>query len=200
MLNELVLNTDPRVQAIPIHELGDPLVDLRHQVELLYGPAPRMVSNTSYTKMRRSVYYKLLEAQRLLPTDFRICLREGLRTLFLQNFLFQDCWETIRTANPGWTNQAVYSEVIKTVSPVETLNGALNVPPHSTGAAADIYLVSQLGNPVNMDKANRKILSTAMEAAGFVNYPAENRHWSYGDRYWAFVKNKSNAFFNVIEG
>jgi D-alanyl-D-alanine dipeptidase len=26
-----------------------------------------------------------------------------------------------------------------------------------------------------------------MEGAGFVNYPTEWWHWSYGDRYWTFV-------------
>jgi zinc D-Ala-D-Ala dipeptidase len=25
-----------------------------------------------------------------------------------------------------------------------------------------------------------------MDAGGFINYPQEWWHWSYGDRYWAF--------------
>jgi D-alanyl-D-alanine dipeptidase len=34
---------------------------------------------------------------------------------------------------------------------------------------------------------NREILCDALTRAGFVNYPTEWWHWSYGDRYWAFV-------------
>jgi len=32
-----------------------------------------------------------------------------------------------------------------------------------------------------------------MAAAGFVNYPSEWWHWSYGDRYWAFTTGPSHA-------
>ena len=31
-------------------------------------------------------------------------------------------------------------------------------------------------------------MSRALSTAGFVNYPTEYWHWSYGDRYWAFAK------------
>ena len=32
-----------------------------------------------------------------------------------------------------------------------------------------------------------------MTATGFVNYPSEWWHWSYGDRYWAFIAGPSHA-------
>jgi D-alanyl-D-alanine dipeptidase len=41
----------------------------------------------------------------------------------------------------------------------------------------------------------RKIMSKALEDAGFVNYPTEYWHWSYGDRYWAYVKKQPNAIY-----
>ncbi len=34
--------------------------------------------------------------------------------------------------------------------------------------------------------------------AGFVNYPTEWWHWSYGDRYWAFVTGAPAALFGEI--
>ncbi|MFD3933175.1 M15 family metallopeptidase [Streptomyces sp. NPDC058614] len=40
---------------------------------------------------------------------------------------------------------------------------------------------------------NRDLLVRAMRAAGFVNYPTEWWHWSYGDRYWAFVAKAVHA-------
>lgn len=33
-------------------------------------------------------------------------------------------------------------------------------------------------------RRNREMLGAALTAAGFVNYPTEWWHWSFGDRYW----------------
>jgi zinc D-Ala-D-Ala dipeptidase len=79
------------------------------------------------------------------------------------------------------------------------------VPPHSTGGAIDLTLATNdgdeldMGTPVNASpeesqgacytsaqgisgKAirNRGLLIDAMRAAGFVNYPTEWWHWSFG--------------------
>ncbi|XLM22424.1 dipeptidase, partial [Chromobacterium piscinae] len=84
------------------------------------------------------------------------------------------------------------------------------VAPHPTGGALDVTLIDatgmelDMGCPFNADseesagacytdnpglsdqaRANRAVLIRAMQAAGFVNYPSEWWHWSYGDRYWA---------------
>ncbi len=44
-------------------------------------------------------------------------------------------------------------------------------------------------------KKNRQIMSKVLADAGFVNYPTEYWHWSYGDRYWAFMTGHANAFY-----
>jgi D-alanyl-D-alanine dipeptidase len=41
-------------------------------------------------------------------------------------------------------------------------------------------------------------LIDAMRAAGFVNYPTEWWHWSYGDRYWAYLLGKPAAIFGAV--
>jgi D-alanyl-D-alanine dipeptidase len=38
-------------------------------------------------------------------------------------------------------------------------------------------------------------LAAALSAAGFVNYPTEWWHWSYGDRYWAMVTGEPAALY-----
>jgi len=38
-----------------------------------------------------------------------------------------------------------------------------------------------------------------MEAAGFVNYPTEWWHWSFGDRYWAFCAGEHEAIYGACE-
>jgi len=43
--------------------------------------------------------------------------------------------------------------------------------------------------------ANRKTLTAALTNAGLVNYPTEWWHWSYGDRYWAFVTGAPHALY-----
>jgi zinc D-Ala-D-Ala dipeptidase len=44
-------------------------------------------------------------------------------------------------------------------------------------------------------RRNRGLLAAAMDHAGFVNYPAEWWHWSYGDRYWAFQTSRETALY-----
>lgn len=85
-------------------------------------------------------------------------------------------------------------------------------PPHSTGAAVDVTLVDNQGQPVNMGSAideisprsypdyfapssdpqgqafhaNRLLLKQIMLAAGFVQHPNEWWHFSLGDQMWAW--------------
>ena len=47
-------------------------------------------------------------------------------------------------------------------------------------------------------KHNRKILIRVMRRAGFVNYPREWWHWSYGDKCWAAVK-KINSIYGIVD-
>ena len=45
---------------------------------------------------------------------------------------------------------------------------------------------------------NRKILYDAMINAGFVNYPLEWWHYSYGDRMWAAYSKRTECFYDKI--
>ncbi len=55
---------------------------------------------------------------------------------------------------------------------------------------------SQTDHPVpEPARYNRDLLAAAMDAAGFINYPAEWWHWSYGDRYWAFQTSRDTALY-----
>ncbi|MCX7338902.1 MAG: hypothetical protein NTX76_06470 [Alphaproteobacteria bacterium] len=57
---DIVLISDPEVISIPIVENDEPLVDLRNQSVIAYGPSPEIEHNTDYTKVRRAVYEKLI--------------------------------------------------------------------------------------------------------------------------------------------
>jgi D-alanyl-D-alanine dipeptidase len=219
---DFVLIADPRVLAVSVIESGEPLVDLRGQTDILYGPSPEIENNQDYTWMRHSVFSKLKLAQSRLPSGLRICLYEGLRSIHLQRQLFEERWEKVKALRPNDSHEEIFNEVIQMVSPVTLLDGSLNVPPHSTGAAVDVYLVrSSDASPVDMGilakdwmtdvtgvlsythskliseeaRLHRQILSQCMEAVDFVNYPTEYWHWSYGDRYWAYMKQMPCAIF-----
>lgn len=220
---KIVLIADPAVLAIPIHENNEPLIDLANQKEIAYGPAPISPDNTDYTKMRKTVYDKLLQAQATLPEGFKFCLYEGTRSLELQQNIFQGRYDILRKASPKKSHEEVFIESTKFVSPVINIDGSKNVPPHSTGAAIDVYLIDNTGNVVDMGihlddtykditgeycktnsdvisdsaKIYRKIMNKALKDVGFVNYPTEYWHWSYGDRYWAYQTNQKYAIYGA---
>jgi len=48
-------------------------------------------------------------------------------------------------------------------------------------------------------KANRGTLFNCLREQGFINYPFEWWHWSYGDMYWAAVSNAPHAIYGAVE-
>lgn len=221
---EIVLIADPRILTIPIEECNEPLLDLSLQDEILFGPSPEIPNNVDYTKLRKTVYEKLYMAQKLLPHGVRFCLYEGYRSLELQALLFNQHQSDLKKANPTMTPETLFKETTKMVSPVVNLDGTKNIPPHSTGGAFDIYLINEDNQPLDMGihpanwmndiqgilsltdsqvistiaRQNRQIMTKALLTVGFINYPTEYWHWSYGDRYWAFHTEAPYAFYNIV--
>ncbi len=88
---------------------------------------------------------------------------------------------------------------------------------HQSGGAVDLTLCDMNGNPVDMGsmypakcpematsykvsmvaRKHRKTLLKAMCCEGFVNYPAEWWHFSYGDQMWAAYRFKRYAIYGV---
>ncbi|WP_043626773.1 M15 family metallopeptidase [Nonomuraea candida] len=211
-----VLLSDPRIAAIPVRECGEPLVDLRDEKTIrldarLADPAG------AYAHVRLGVGDRLAAAQAQLPRGLRLLLVEGHRPAFLQERYFTGCLSRMRDAHPGWPADLLRAEAGKYVSPPETA-------PHVAGGAVDVTLCAPdgtelpMGTEVNATppehgeecytdspaisaeaRGNRKALITAMTATGFVNYPTEWWHWSYGDRYWAYLTGASHARYGPID-
>lgn len=216
-----LLITDPKILQIPIHDNKEPLFDLKLQNIIAFD-----FNKTSddYTKVRKSVYKKLTEAQLLLPNNYKLCLFEGYRSLNMQKKLFQERYEQMKNLNKNWQHKDIFIETTKFVSPIINLDGSYNVPPHSTGAAIDVCLINNLGEILDMGLAlsdsfkdhngslsatdskmisveaqsNRKLMSNVLSMVNFINYPSEYWHWSYGDRYWAYYCNQKFAFYGSI--
>lgn len=92
--------------------------------------------------------------------------------------------------------------------------------PHQTGGAIDLTLVDKNGNELDMgtpfafhglcaqtdyrnitpaQRKNRDLLRKVLEYAGFINYPGEWWHYSYGDRAWAAYGKKRFAIYGRID-
>lgn len=90
---------------------------------------------------------------------------------------------------------------------------------HQTGGAIDLTLCKMDGTPLDMgteylehnsktvtdsneitleQRRNRDILFSVMQEAGFINYPGEWWHFSYGDKMWAAYKHKSYAIYDDV--
>lgn len=219
----ITLIADPKVLAIPIHPSDEALVDIGKEGFLCYGPSPEIKNNQDYTFMRKTVYEKIKEAQVLLPKGLRFCLYEGYRSLNLQKRLFETQYANVKKQHPHWTSTQLFNETTKLVSPAINQDGSANIPPHSTGGAVDLYLIDDRGKAVDMGihpkdwmqdlggqlsltdskrisalaREHRQLMSHALKEVGFVNYPTEYWHWSYGDKYWAYIQHQPYALYAI---
>ena len=220
----IALIADPAILAISIRDNGEPMIDIGPLGTLRIGPSPEIPNNRDYTKMRKTVYEKLLQAEKSLPEGLHFCLYESFRSLTLQKMLFDARYAKLKKHYPDWSHTDLFRETTRLVSPVMMPNGEPNTPPHSTGGAIDVYLVDAEGNALEMGihpkdwmddntgersltasttisataRKNRDIMSHALATAGFANYPGEYWHWSYGDRYWAWQQGQSHAIYDSV--
>ncbi len=215
-MDEIILISDPRVLEIPINEIGDPLVDLHDYPEIAIDNRKAKDSD-SYFLVRKTIAEKLIEISQNLIDDLRLLVIEGYRPLSLQTKYFTRYSRELEIAHPDWDKEKIHNEVSKFVAPPDI------ILPHSTGGAVDLTLVKDdgteldMGTSLNVDpeesknacftfaanisesaKKNRQALIDNMSKFGFVNYPSEWWHWSYGDRYWAYTKNKPPAIYGSI--
>jgi zinc D-Ala-D-Ala dipeptidase len=209
-----ILVDDPRVLGVPIQECDEPLVDLREYPLLVTTDHPKAQSQAK-TRLhcREGVAQRLLLADTRLPEGVRLLIVECHRPLELQDEYWETQLETLRERHPDWPEDKLAEENAKFVAPPEI------VPPHSTGGAVDLVLVDARGKELDMGSAlnekgplmrtdagglpkeakrNRILLLEALESAGFVNYPHEWWHFSYGDRYWAYARDESAAIYGAV--
>ena len=208
------------IHEVPIQENGEPLVDLQDQTVIAYKSSYAALY-PGCTKVRKTVYEKLRAAQDLLPAGIRFEMQIGLRSLKMQAELFEQMLQNIDQKCPHLNEKERFFEASKFTAPVKTWEGVQNVPPHSTGGAIDVFLIDEHGDPLDMGddpndfyneeiiqtesplisalaRQNRTILGTALSAVGFVNYPGEYWHWSYGDRRWAFVLKSEYSIYGPV--
>jgi len=222
----LVEMMDIRVQNIPVEDCEEPLIDIATSGLIAYGPPPECPETAPFYRMlREGVVYKLEKAQQRLPKGLQLRLYEGFRSPNVQKVLFAGQLQRVRQENPFQDDAWCYMQAAKLASPLNTFEGDDIIPPHSTGGAIDIEIVDETGNPLdfgmklsdwgvvppelcatafdglsNIVKGNRELLAEALTAEGFVNYPREWWHFSYGDQYWAHATGSTKALYGTVYG
>ena len=200
-----ILLSDPRVSAVPLSDNGEPLVAL----DASFGPARALV--------RQGLATRLAEAQGYLSGGLRLHVVEGHRSVADQQAIIASYSAEVCAARPGISPGDLDRLVSRFVAPVA-------VAPHVAGAAIDVTLVfaggqeADMGTPIDATpeqsggacyfaatginpfaRSHRRLLATVLTWSGFVNYPTEWWHWSYGDRYWALNTGAPAAVYGPVE-
>ena len=207
------------VTQYPVIDIQEELVALRDEVDIEVDLSRHFIyqHDEPISLVRKTVRDRLIEAQSQLPTHLRLLVREGHRPEFVQIKLFDEYKEELQKKFPDYSEQALDEEVAKFVAPPE-------IAPHGTGGAVDLTLFDltkdsevDMGTLFNQDPTscdyatfthaqnigkeashNRELLIEVMTIAGFVNYPTEWWHWSYGDKYWAFTTKSDFAIYDRV--
>jgi len=228
--------------SIEIDECGEPLLPFFEEF-LCLEPHPYLSLGAPYGEnmhpwyLRSGVIDRLLIAQKYLSFDssgLQLAVFDSWRPIPVQAFMVkysidEQCSKRgIKVEDENYTERL--QEVIDDVNrfwAVPTLD-PLSPPPHSTGAAIDLTLADELGNPLDMGgeidfigdaslpnyfqfvptlnrSANellfnfrRSLLYKCMNKAGFSQHPNEWWHFSYGDQLWGWVNNSQKAIYGGV--
>jgi D-alanyl-D-alanine dipeptidase len=207
LLNKLI--------QIPVIDNGEKLVSIRKSCpELVMEICQLGEQNANReTMLRKTVANMLTKAQMLLPDGYRFKIWEAHRPIEKQEFMRKKYLEQLIAANPKKPKDKLERERDMYVARLDI------IPPHLTGGAVDLTIIGPNQKEMDMGtgyldfseeththapninwlaKGNRKLLLEAMEGSGFVNYSYEWWHWSYGDRYWAYMMNKDKSIYGPI--
>jgi zinc D-Ala-D-Ala dipeptidase len=214
-VTDIITLSDARVAAVTERECGEPLVDLRGTPGVFLD-ARQADPDGSWARLRSGALDRLLQAQSLLPAGIRFLVVEGYRPPALQRRYFDQYAATLRAAHPDAPPDRIRELASAYISPPE-------VAPHVSGGAVDLTLCTAdgtelpLGTEVNATpeesagacrtgaadigaqaRTHRELMALALTTAGFVNYPTEWWHWSYGDRYWALLSGAPAARYGPV--
>jgi D-alanyl-D-alanine dipeptidase len=200
-----------KIREIKINENNEPLILIIENEKLVLLKEHKFLMPL----LRKSVSDLLTQASQSLPAGYKILVVTTYRPLWMQKKLWKNrLWQMAKK----YPFKMIFNysnwkrEVRKYTSPPGGSS-------HQCGAAVDVTLVDENKNRVDMgtmltdfgekvntyskqisprQKENRKVLLDTMTKAGFVNYPLEWWHYSFGDRMWAAYSEKTECFYGPI--
>ena len=208
--------------------IDSPLVEITNDlgfiIDLQY-PKLNLKNTIDKCLVRKEVLDKLKKARSYLPKNLTFKIWDAYRPLALQEELYYMYKESIlKEFNLINSDQEIQDNFVKNYVSLPRKEEHL-VPLHATGGSIDLSLVNmENGKDLDMGisfdsfskltytdsfekngmdtniRNNRRILYWAMINAGFTNLPTECWHFDYGNRNWAFYKQKPiiyKALFNI---
>lgn len=193
------------VAKVHVHECFDPLVDFLPHKHIIFNTETLEEPNL----VRKTVLFKLYSIADRLPDGVNLKIYNTFRSRTKMNDAFEAVISEISAENPEiGRHEAMKLAKYKTEDPKGNTGG------HETGGAVDVALCDD--NGVEFDygtkfheyndstftrsrkitkaqRKNRRKLIRIMRRKGFVNFPGEWWHFSYGDRMWAAYKGKRNG-------
>lgn len=166
-------------------------------------------------RIRTEIRQRVEKASKTLPDGLAFMIYEAYRSRQHQQRLWDPVYAKLQQENPEWPADDLYTEASRWISPPDGFGSG-----HQAGAAVDITLatldrrpldmgtkMNEVSTPLTMTaspvadkiRINRDILISTLARFGLVNYPDEWWHFSYGDRLWAEVTGRTQAFFAPID-
>ena len=195
-----------------IFDIQNPLVEIKEQDGFFFND-----KFTQERRIRAYTYDLLKKAQSRLPDGYYFMIYEALRPKSKQIELWNGVVERIKKENPLLDPN---SEEFIAKCDVYAANPYRQGSGHQSGAAVDITLCDKDGKEYDMGSfvrdfsacassentalseaalKNRHLLDSVLTSVGFVNYPPEWWHCSFGDRLWARLTKTNLAIFASID-
>ncbi len=172
---------------------------------------------SSVRTIRKYIYDLLIKAKANLPQGYNFVIYEAYRPKETQIKLWEDIVAIEHAKNPKID---IFSEEFVAICDKFVANPYRQGSGHQSGAAIDVSLIDDDGIEYDMGgkvrefnetsdfdslfisqkaKNNRMILKHALEEVGFINYPSEWWHYSFGDRLWARLTGSKLAIFDKLD-
>ena len=234
MKESLSTHPDKPWLTVPIRDCGEPLLALPsglarfspHPYAGLGAPYP---SGRDPYRLRLAVVMRLEQARQVLKQahhQWDLMVFDAWRPIPVQAFMVEHAYAT-QLAQCVPDGQPATTEICQTVRQKVTQFWAQpstdprTPPPHSTGAAVDLTIAGEDGEPLETGSAidalgpesaphyfsgnpamataheARQTLRQAMLTAGFAPHPREWWHFSYGDQFWAWTSGHPEARYGA---
>ena len=166
--------------------------------------------------LRKEVVNMLLKAKSFLPKGYTFFIYETFRSHEKQQAMFQSMLLKMQEKCPNLSLKELREKTNVYVADPDGIGSG-----HQTGAAIDLTICDLNKNCLDMGAKyleaddektamaskkiplmaikNRYLFKRVMEEAGFLNYPPEWWHFSYGEHEWAVLSGKHKTIYRAIK-
>lgn len=198
-------------------ECHEPMIALKGlDAKIFLDASPENCAYIGYQPIflaREAIALKLRLAVKTLPAGLGFLVKETLCPAELQVRFFEKYLHRLAKMFPEMNPEQRIEMASRFIAPPD-------VAGHLTGGAVDLTLCDLDGYALDMGCAydadettsngacfsfcatiapeaekNRRILFSALETQGLINYPFEWWHCSYGDKYWAAISGSEYAIY-----